>query len=285
MGQTFLGKLSTDSELNGNSRVCLGLDIDPEKMPQGKSGKPFGHGSLQNRVFEFASAIVEATHDCVAIYKPNFWFWAAIGAEQQLRATIDLIHAKGVQVILDFKGNDIGNTAAQAAYMAFERYDADAVTLNAYMGSDTLSPYLEYGNSHGLFVLSRTSNPGAGELQDKVIKGGRCVYLEVARNAVRARKEGQAQVGLVMGATSPDEIAAAAEFVGNPGSIPLLIPGIGAQGGDLEATVQRAKRFPFVINSSRGILYASKNRRKFAGAARVETVKLRDNINQALAEC
>jgi orotidine-5'-phosphate decarboxylase len=223
----------------------------------------------------------------VCAFKPQIAYFAAHGAEDQLAQLIDHIHRQHPQVpvILDSKRGDIGSTAQQYAIEAFDRYQADAVTVNPYMGFDSVEPYLKYANK-GVIVLCRTSNPGGSDLQflevnEKGHTEKELLYQRVARLA-SSQWNKTGQLGLVVGATFPEEIAKVREIVGE---MPLLIPGIGAQGGDIPATVQAGKipNAPgtgMIINSSRAILYASQDG-NFADAARQAAIATRDALRAA----
>jgi orotidine-5'-phosphate decarboxylase len=223
----------------------------------------------------------------VCAFKPQIAYFAAHGAEDQLAQLIDHIHRQHPQVpvILDSKRGDIGSTAQQYAIEAFDRYQADAVTVNPYMGFDSVEPYLKYANK-GVIVLCRTSNPGGSDLQflevnKKDHTEKELLYQRVARLA-SSQWNKTGQLGLVVGATFPEEIAKVREIVGE---MPLLIPGIGAQGGDIPATVQagtvpNAPGIGMIINSSRAILYASQDG-NFADAARQAAIATRDALRAA----
>ncbi|MBS0366059.1 MAG: orotidine-5'-phosphate decarboxylase [Proteobacteria bacterium] len=257
-----------------DSLVCVGLDPEPERLPPHL-------GSGPGAIFEFNRQIVDATRDLVCAYKPQFAHYAAAGAEAQLLSSIEYIHATcpGVPVILDSKRGDVGNTAERYATEAFVRYGADAVTVNPYLGADSLEPFLRHAD-RGVIILCRTSNPGARDLQDLRI-GDRTLYQTVAHlTATRWNSRGNCL--LVVGATYPRELAEVRALVGD---MPLLVPGVGAQGGDVAAAVshgQTAAGTGLIISSSRGILYASKGE-DFAAAARAATQKLRSEINASRA--
>jgi orotidine-5'-phosphate decarboxylase len=267
-----------DAALRNNSALCVGLDPEPSRFPA-----PWTFDAL--RLFDFCAAIVDATADLVCAYKPQIAYFAALGAEDQLARLIAHIRkaAPGVPVILDAKRGDIGATAEQYAREAFVRFDADALTLSPYMGFDSLEPYLHYPE-RGLFVLCRTSNPGGADLQTLPLAAGdgqpsphlgaELLFERVARLAANDWNR-HGQNGLVAGATNPGDIERIRAIAAD---VPLLIPGIGAQGGDLAATV-RAARGNFLINASRSVLYAGSGR-EFADAARREARRLRDTINQ-----
>ena len=297
---TFIDRLDDAARAN-RSLLCVGLDPWRPSMPI-------------DDIAAFNRAIIDATADLVCAFKPNFAFYEAEGLDglRALQATIEAVPG-GVPVILDAKRGDLGNTAAAYARAAFEGWGAHAVTVNPYQGRDSLQPFLDYAD-RGVFVLARTSNPGAAELQDLPIPlppqeraasdplpprgrageraasdplpprgraGERAIplYEHVVRRAVDWNDNGN--VGLVVGATAPDELARARSIAG---SIPILVPGIGAQGGDLEASVRNgvdARGRRAVISASRSVLYASGGR-DFADAARAEALRLRNAINDEL---
>jgi orotidine-5'-phosphate decarboxylase len=256
-----------------NSLLCVGLDPDPAKFPAHLKDPP-------DAIFRFCAEIVDATADLACAFKPQIAYFAARRAEDQLEALIAHIHAKhpGIPVILDAKRGDIGSTAEQYAIEAFERYQADAVTVNPYMGRDSVEPWLAYKDK-GVILLCRTSNPGGSDLQfQKVGAGGTALYELVAEKVAKDWNT-TGQCALVVGATFPGEIARVREIVGD---LPLLVPGIGAQGGDVEATVKAgrtANGTGLMINSSRAILYASKGE-DFASVARQVALETRDAINR-----
>jgi orotidine-5'-phosphate decarboxylase len=256
-----------------DSLVCVGLDPEIERFPEHVAA----HASP---IFQFNKAIIDATADLVCAYKPQFAHYAAYEAEDQLQRTIEYIHETypDIPVILDSKRGDVGNTAERYANEAFERYGADAVTVNPYLGGDSLEPFLKYAE-RGVIVLCRTSNPGARDLQDLTIDAaGRRLYHVVADLAAR-RWNTRGNCLLVVGATYPQELAEVRRIVGE---MPLLVPGVGAQGGDVAAVVrsgQTAAGTGLIISSSRGILYASRSE-DFASAARIATERLRSQINE-----
>ena len=267
---TFIKQLAAAWQKN-NSLLCVGLDPDPAKFPAHLKGR-------DDKIFEFCAAIVDATADLACSFKPQIAYFAARRAEDQLEALIAHIHEKhpGIPVILDAKRGDIGSTAEQYAIEAFERYQADAVTVNPYMGRDSVEPYLAYPDK-GVILLCRTSNPGGSDLQFLETNGEK-LYERVARLAA-GEWNTSGQMSLVVGATFPSEIARVRAIVGD---LPLLVPGIGAQGGDIEATVKAgrsANATGLMINSSRAILYAGKDA-EFAAAARQVARETRDTINQ-----
>ncbi len=253
-----------------DSLLCVGLDPDPAKFPAHLKGR-------DDAILEFCSAIVDATADLICSFKPQIAYFAARRAEDQLEALIAHIHEKhpGIPVILDAKRGDIGSTAEQYAIEAFARYGADAVTVNPYMGRDSLEPYLAFPDK-GVILLCRTSNPGGSDLQFLDVDGEK-LYERVARLAANEWNT-TGQIGLVVGATFPAEIARVRAIVGD---MPLLVPGIGAQGGDIEATVKAgrtANATGLMINSSRAILYAAKDE-DFAAVARRVAEETRAAIN------
>ena len=244
-----------------DSLLCIGLDPDPARFPGAWKDDPA-------RIFDFCSAIVDATHDLVQAYKPQIAYFAATRAEDQLERLIAHIRrvAPEVPVILDAKRGDIGATAEQYAREAFVRYGADAVTLSPFMGFDSIEPYLRY-DGRGLFLLCRTSNPGGDDLQALKLDDGERLFEKIARLAAGPWNVA-GRIGLVVGATYPGEIARVRELAP---TLPLLIPGVGAQGGDAEATVRAGWRAdaPIVVNSSRAVLYASPGDAWAAAARRV----------------
>ena len=270
---TFTQMLAAAWQKN-DSLLCVGLDPDPTKFP---AHLKRGGERDDNAILEFCTAIVDATADLVCAFKPQIAYFAACRAEDQLEALIAHIHENhpGIPVILDAKRGDIGSTAEQYASEAFERFQADAVTVNPYMGHDSLAPWLAY-REKGVILLCRTSNPGGSDLQFLDV-GGEKLYERVARLAAQEWNS-SGQISLVVGATFPGEIARVREIVGD---MPLLVPGIGAQGGDIEATVRAGRTVDgagLMINSSRAILYAGKDE-GFAAAARQAAIETRAAIN------
>lgn len=269
MNKLFIQQLASAWDKN-NSLLCVGLDPDPAKFPAHLQGKP-------DAILEFCTAIVDATADVACSFKPQIAYFASCRAEDQLEALIAYIHEKhpGIPVILDAKRGDIGSTAEHYAKEAFERFAADAITVNPYMGRDSVEPYLAYPEK-GVILLCRTSNPGGSDLQFLEV-GGEKLYERVARLVAQDWNR-TGQCALVVGATFPAEIARVREITGD---LPLLVPGIGAQGGDIAATVQAgrtANGTGLMINSSRAILYAGKGE-DFAAAARQVAMATRDAIN------
>jgi orotidine-5'-phosphate decarboxylase len=265
----FVGRLYAAAARN-RSLVCVGLDPEPEKLP--------AHiRALPQPIFEFNRRIVDATAAYACCFKPQFAHYAALGAEDQLLATIRYIHEAhpGLPVILDSKRGDIGSTAAKYAQESFERYGADAVTVNPYLGFDSIEPYLKW-QDRGVIILCRTSNPGARDFQD-LEAGGKRLYRHVAERVARDWNAG-GQCMLVIGATYPAELAEIRAVVGE---LPFLVPGVGAQGGDVASAVRAGRTadgLGMVLNSSRGIIYAGSGE-DFADAARAAALQLRDEIN------
>jgi orotidine-5'-phosphate decarboxylase len=271
---TFLDMLSTAERVNG-SMLCVGLDPEPTRFPASLKGD-------SRKIYDFCAAIVDATADLVIAFKPQIAYFAAHRAEAQLEKLIEHMRraAPQVPVILDAKRGDIGSTAEQYAIEAFERYGADAVTLSPFMGFDSVQPYLKR-EGKGAFLLCRTSNPGGDDLQNQrlaSVEGQPLLYEHVARLA-QGPWNLNGQLGLVVGATYPAEIERVRALAP---TLPLLIPGVGAQGGDATATVKAGWRAdaPIVVNSSRAILYASSGE-GFAEAARREARKTRDALHMA----
>lgn len=273
MPTTFAQRLDSACQA-GRSLVCVGLDPDPNLMPT-------------TDVAAFNRAIVDATHDLVCAYKPNLAFYEALGLDgwKALESTVEHIRdvAPGVILLGDGKRGDIGNTAMAYARGMFEYWGFDAVTINAYCGRDGVEPFLEYSD-RGVFVLCRSSNPGAVDLQDLSVSSGaesaRPLYQELALQVSEWNRHGNA--GLVLGATYPEQIK---EVRALCPEMPVLIPGIGSQAGALEEAVRNgvtAQGRRVLINSSRGIIYASRGD-DFAESARKATADLRDAINAVLA--
>jgi orotidine-5'-phosphate decarboxylase len=253
-----------------NSLACVGLDPLIERLPAHIAA----HASP---IFHFNKAIIDATADLVCAYKPQFAHYAACEAEDQLERTIEYIHRAypGIPVILDAKRGDVGSTAERYAIEAFERYGADAVTVNPYLGGDSLEPFLRYAD-RGILVVCRTSNPGARDLQDLDV-GGRKLFAVVAELAA-TRWNSRGNCLLVVGATYPQELA---EVRAIAGAMPFLLPGVGAQGADVRAAVtagQSADGRGLIVSSSRAIIHASSGP-DFAAAARAATIRLRDEVN------
>ena len=271
---TFLDLLRQASARN-DSMLCVGLDPEPTRLPKAVQGR-------SQSLYDFCAAIVDATADLVCAFKPQIAYFAAQGAEDQLERLLQHIrtHAPHVPVILDAKRGDIGSTAEQYAREAFERYGADAVTLSPFMGWDSVEPYLRYPGK-GAFLLCRTSNPGGDDFQNQRLAdapGQPLLYEHIARLAQGPwNKNGQ--LGLVVGATYPQEIERVRALAP---TLPLLIPGVGAQGGDAAATVRAGLTGdgPIIVNSSRAVLYASAGE-DFAAAARAAAQATRDALNAA----
>ncbi len=278
----FIDKLLAAERVH-QSLLCVGLDPDPAKLPGAWRGQP-------ERIFEFCARIVDATADLVIAFKPQIAYFAAHRAEAQLERLMDHMRANApaVPIILDAKRGDIGSTAEQYAIEAFERYGADAVTLSPFMGFDSVQPYLAHAGK-GAFLLCRTSNPGGDDLQSQrlaSVPGQPLLYEHVAQLA-QGPWNVNGQLGLVVGATYPAEIERVRQLAP---TLPLLIPGVGAQGGDALATVRAGYRQhqgrtsgPIIVNSSRAILYAS-NHDDFDQAARREALKTRAELEAARAQ-
>lgn len=254
-----------------NTLVCVGLDPEPAKFPAHLRDHP-------DAVFEFCRAIIDATAGAACCFKPQFAHFAALGAEYALQRCIAHVHDThpGVPVILDAKRGDIGSTAAQYAIEAFDRYGADAVTLNPYLGRDSVQPFLDRADK-GAIILCRTSNEGATDFQDLDCSGAP-LYQRVAETVARDWN-GNGNCLLVVGATWPRELAAVRALVGD---LPFLVPGIGAQGGDLAAVMANGKTANgdgLLVSSSRAILYAGEGE-DFADAAGAAAQALRDEINR-----
>ena len=252
-----------------DSMLCVGLDPDLARLPNGLEKSPRG-------VLEFCTAIVESTADLVCAFKPQIAYFAAIGAERELEDLCRHVRTNhpDVVLILDAKRGDIGDTAALYAREAFERYGADAVTVNPYLGTDSLEPFLATAG-RGTIVLCRTSNAGSGEFQ-MIDVDGAPLYERIAATAA-TNWSTRGEVALVVGATYPAELARVRAIVGD---MPLLVPGIGAQGGDVEAVVRAGRDshgHGLIINSSRAVLYASSGA-DYAERARAVALATRDAI-------
>ncbi|MFM2035156.1 MAG: hypothetical protein RL459_421 [Pseudomonadota bacterium] len=276
---TFIDMLRNAERQNG-SMLCVGLDPEPSRFP----GQLRGDAS---KIYDFCAAMVDATADLVIAFKPQIAYFAAHRAEDQLERLMAHMRraAPQVPIILDAKRGDIGSTAEQYAKEAFERYGADAVTLSPFMGFDSVVPYLKY-QGKGAFLLCRTSNPGGDDLQAQrlaTVPGEPLLYEHVARLAQGPWNQ-NGQLGLVVGATYPNDIERVRAVAP---TVPLLIPGVGAQGGDALATVRAGWRAeggetvaPIVVNSSRAVLYASSGD-DYRDAARREAIKTRDLLASA----
>ena len=254
-----------------NSLVCVGLDSAMDRLPRHFAQEP-------ESILLFNREIIDATADLVCAYKPQIAYYAAVAAEDQLQRTIRYIHENhpGVPVILDAKRGDIGSTAEMYAREAFDRYEADAVTVNPYMGGDSMEPFFKRKDK-GIALLCKTSNQGGRDLQDLTV-GDKKLYQIVAQKAATEWNIHE-NLLLVVGATFPEELAMVRSIVG---AMPLLVPGIGAQSGDVERAVRNgkdARGTGMIVNSSRAILYAS-DRKDFAEAGRKATLDLRDSINR-----
>lgn len=271
---SFIARLQAAERLN-DSLLCVGLDPEPARFPAPWTGDA-------GRIFDFCARIVDATKDLVLAFKPQIAYFAAHRAEDQLERLMAHIRrvAPDVPVILDAKRGDIGSTAEQYAREAFERYQADAVTLSPFMGFDSVEPYLRWPGK-GAILLCRTSNPGGSDLQNQRladVEGTPRLYEHIARLAAGSWNRG-GQLGLVVGATYPEELARVRALAP---TLPLLIPGVGAQGGDAEATVRAAWRAdaPAIVSSSRAVLYAASDT-GFAEAARRVALDTRGVLNAA----
>ncbi|MDM0115374.1 orotidine-5'-phosphate decarboxylase [Variovorax sp. J22R133] len=273
---TFLEQLRGAAQQN-RSMLCVGLDPEPTRFPGALKGDA-------TRIYDFCARIVDATADLVIAFKPQIAYFAAHRAEDQLEKLMEHMrrNAPHVPVILDAKRGDIGSTAEQYAIEAFERYGADAVTLSPFMGFDSVSPYLKY-EGKGAFLLCRTSNPGGDDLQAQrlaSVPGEPLLYEHVAQLA-QGPWNLNGQLGLVVGATYPAEIERVRALAP---TLPLLIPGVGAQGGDAVATVKAGWRpdAPIIVNSSRAVIYSSSGD-DFAEAARRQATRTRDELEAARA--
>jgi orotidine-5'-phosphate decarboxylase len=267
----FINKLSAAWAAN-DSLLCVGLDPDLERLPAQFRNEPDG-------ITRFCTEIIDATADLACAFKPQIAYFAALSAERQLEDICAYVRSNYPQIplILDSKRGDIGATAKQYAREAYDRYGADAVTVSPYMGSDSVEPYMEW-QDRGVIVLCRTSNAGGSDLQFLQVEG-KPLYQHVAK-LVAEKWNANGQCALVVGATYPEELAQVRAIVGD---MPLLVPGIGAQGGDIAATVKSGRTAAgagMMINSSRAILYAApQSGEDFAMAARRVAEETRNTIN------
>ena len=270
----FVQRLLSASR-NSKSLVCVGLDPDPALMPIPD-------------MLEFNTAIIESTKDLVCAYKPNLSFYEALGSRglEVLEKTVSFIRrvAPGVVVVGDGKRGDVASTNVKYATALFDVWEFDAVTVNGYAGGEALEPFFRYGD-RGVFVWCRSSNPGAREMQDLTLCSGAGtmpLYQWMAERASQWNSRGN--VGLVVGSTYPHELRSVRSRCRG---MPILLPGIGAQGGDLENCVRFGvdeEAFNVLVASSRSIIYASRDKRRFPDAAREATQDLRERINRLLAE-
>lgn len=269
MRRSFLEKLA-DAATRNQSRLCVGLDPDPARIPGGD-------------LAAFNRTIIDATADLVCGYKPNIAFYEALGQSgyDALRVTIAAV-PDGIPVLLDAKRGDVDSTAERYATAVFDVLGADAVTVSPYLGRDALEPWLRYRDK-GIFVLCRTSNAGSGDVQELEVADGDArepLYLRVASLANGWNRDGN--VGLVVGATYPRQLALVRQRCPQ---LPILVPGVGAQGGALQESVRAADNGTptgFLLNASRGVLYAAGEGEEPAVAARTVALRLRDAINREL---
>ena len=260
-----------DVSHKNNSLLCVGLDIDKDKMPK------FLFESSKNPFLDFNKSIIDATKDIVCAYKLNMAFYEVFGKEgfDLLKKTVEYI-SKDIVVILDGKRNDIGNTARKYAQTLFETLNADAVTVNPYLGKDGVTPFLEYRDKCS-FILCRTSNASAGDFQDLSVST--IPLYQIVAKKIKEWDEND-NCGAVVGATYPDELKIIRTILGD--NIPLLIPGVGKQGGDVKNTVKNGtnvKGEMAIINSSRGIIFAGSNE-NFSEVSRNKALSLRNEINK-----
>ncbi len=260
--------------------VCVGLDSDYSKIPSILKNNQ----SIEDTIFIFNKEIIDATQDLVCAYKPNLAFYSILGEAgvRVLKKTIDYIKISysDIPVIFDAKKGDIGNTNLGYVAEAFDFYQTDAITVHPYLGHESLQPFLDKKDK-GIFVLVKTSNEGSNEFQNLLLsETNRPLYLHIASQIVTKWNHNH-NCAVVVGANYPDELRQVREIVGDT---PILIPGIGIQGGEIESTVKAGKdshNQGMIINSSRGIIFAS-NGPDFAKIAREKTIQLRDEINSYL---
>ena len=273
---TFLSFL--EDRWQTNTFVCVGLDSDYQQLPETvKQGR-----SIEEVMFAFNRAIIDATHDLVCAYKPNAAFYEAQG-DAGLRAltrTVQYIKEAypSITVILDAKRADIGSTNLGYVQAAFDQIGVDAITVHPYLGKEALAPFLARADK-GIIVLAKTSNPGAGEFQDLPVGPAQEPLYQIVARHVAEQWNANGNCGIVIGATYPQDLRKAREIVGD---MPILIPGIGTQGGAVAATVAAGKDSKgqgMIINAARSIIFASRGS-DFAQAARAATERLRDEINR-----
>lgn len=265
---TFTQRLR-EIQINQNSLLCIGLDIDTDKIPPHLQ-------SLENPILEFNKQIIRATHDLVCAYKPNLAFYEALGDRgiSSLRETLKLI-PKSILTIGDGKRGDIGNTAEHYAKSLFDIFGFDAVTVNPYMGFDSVEPFIK-NLERGVFVLVLTSNSGSKDFQH--LKVGTKYFYEKVVQKIKKWNTNY-NIGLVVGATHPKELQHIRKIVPE---MPILIPGVGKQGGDLQSSIRYGcdrNGYLAIINASRNIIYASTGK-DFAEAARAEAVKMLNEIRK-----
>jgi orotidine-5'-phosphate decarboxylase len=273
-GTTFAERL--DSRMRSvNSLLCIGLDPVPSKLPSGLGG-------TIEATRRFCLDIVEATQDAVCCYKPNLAFFTQLGpAGLQVLWDIRQAIPRDIPVLLDCKVGDVGETARAYARGWFDEFDFDAITVNPYMGEDSLEPFLSR-DGRGVIVICKTSNPGSGDIQDVTVEGGEAMFLTVADRCRDWESRYPASVGLVVGATYPEQLAAVRGRVGDQ---PILLPGVGAQGGDLAASLQVGRNSVdtgLICSASRSVLFASSGS-DYAEAAEEAARALRDEIRSVTA--
>ncbi len=265
MANPFFSAIRTH-QLAKNSLLCIGLDPHFGRLPAVVKGD-------ENPIFRFNKEIIEATKDIACCYKPQIAHYSAVGAERELELTINFIKSLGIPVLLDAKRGDVGSTADMYAKELFERYGADAITVNPYLGLDSMEPYLSRSDK-AVFILCRTSNPGSAEIQNTKVNAEEQVYERVAKLASGSWNY-NSNIGLVVGATNPLELRRVREIVGE---MCLLLPGIGAQGANIGETMEAGSNGEMLISSSRAIIFADSGN-DFGDAARQMAIKTRDEIN------
>ena len=271
--RTGFGTLLKEAQKRNNSLLCVGLDPDVNRFPDN-----FRNGSIANPIVQFNRAIIEATSDLASCYKPNLGFYLPYG-QAGLEALADLRAAvpDHIPVLLDAKVGDIDTTTAAYARAYFDEWQFDAVTANPFMGHDSIAPLLQY-KERGVFILAKTSNHGSGFIQDQMLRDGdQAVSHYVARMANEWNAAGN--VGLVVGATYPEQLGDIRSIAPD---LPILVPGVGAQEGELEASLRAGLDTAgggLLVNASRAISYASSDV-DFQDAARAAATAIRDTINQ-----
>ena len=264
MSNVFFEAVSARQEAI-DSLLCVGLDPEPARIPE--------HYHTEARpILKFCLDVIEATKDVVSCYKPQFAHFAAANSLADLKEIISVLRAEGLPVILDAKRGDVGSTSQYYASEAFDVYDAGAVTVNPYLGGDSITPFLERAD-RGIILLCRTSNPGGADIQNLRLSDGGELFEHVARMASGSWNANN-NIGLVVGATRPEELARVRKIVGG---MYLLLPGIGVQGGDVAASLAAGAGGGLIISSSRAVLYPPAGS---IDAVRQSAIETRDLINE-----
>lgn len=265
-GSPFFSRL-LQRQRDISSKLCIGLDPDSARLPACLR-------DAESPVLAFNKAIIDATQHLACCYKPQIAHFASTADEEALQETIRYVQSLGIPVVLDAKRGDVGSTAEMYARELFERYGADAATVNPYLGLDSLMPYLDYSD-RGVFILCRTSNPGGADLQHLELASGETLYEHVASLAAGPWNY-NGNIGLVVGATQPEELGRIRRICGE---MTFLLPGVGAQGANIGEMMGAGQGGGMLVSSSRAILYASEGE-DFAEAAALTALSTRDEINR-----